>query len=322
MSFQSEKDAKIFVAGHRGLVGSAIVRALSSRGFNNLVLRTKAELDLRNQADTDKFFKAQNIDYVFIAAAKVGGIIYNKNFPADFLYDNLMITANVLKASADTQVTKVLNLGSSCIYPRMASQPIREESLLSGPLEPTNEGYAVAKIAGLKLAEKFSEQYGNNFISAMPTNLYGMNDNFHPEHSHVIPGLMRRFHDAKVSNAPSVTVWGSGAPRREFLFVDDLADSLLLLMDEYNEGAVINVGCGEDVSIKELSLLMAKTVGYKGEIIFDTSKPDGTPRKLLDVSRLFGMGWKPKYSLEEGLSITYDWAEKHKVFEAETRVVV
>lgn len=298
----------IYVAGHRGLVGSAIVRNLRKNGFENIITVPHAEMDLTDQSAVQRFFSENKIDYVILAAAKVGGILYNSTYQADFLYENLMISSNVIHASAKNNVKKLLYLGSSCIYPKLAPQPIKEDYLLTGPLEPTNEGYALAKIAGLKLCEKFRQQYGKNFISLMPTNLYGEGDNFHPENSHVIPGLMNRFHRAKVNNAPSVIIWGSGKPRREFLYVDDLADAILLALKNYNESLTLNIGTGEDISIFDLSKLVAEAVGYKGEILTDPSKPDGTPRKVLDVSRVKALGWEPKYSLVEGLKITYSWA--------------
>jgi len=309
-----EANSPILIAGHKGLVGSAIVRALKSKGCTNLILKERTEVDLRNQAQVDRLFEKTKIDYVFVAAAKVGGILFNNKYQADFLYENMMIAGNVLHAAANANVKKLLYLGSSCIYPKHSPQPIKEEYLLTGPLEPTNEGYALAKISGLKLCEKYQTQYGKRFISAMPTNLYGPGDNFHPEHSHVIPGLLRRFHEAKISEAPSVTIWGTGSPRREFLYVDDLADALLLLMDIYEEPTTINVGCGEDVSILELSELVKKVTGYQGKILTDPTKPDGTPRKLLDVTRLKSLGWKPKMALFEGLKNAYSWALENGAF--------
>jgi GDP-L-fucose synthase len=278
------------------------------------LLPPRAELDLSEQAAVQKYFASHQIDYVFLAAAKVGGILYNQTYQADFLYENLMISANVIKAAADHGTKKLLYLGSSCIYPKFAEQPIRESSLLTGPLEPTNEGYALAKIAGLKLCEKYFYQYNKRFISAMPTNLYGPGDNFHPQNSHVIPGLLRRFHEAKLSNAASVTIWGSGTPRREFLHVDDCAEALYTLMMCYEEPQTINVGTGIDLTILSLAHKVAKTVGYEGDIILDPSKPDGTPRKVLDVSRLKGLGWNPRYSLDDGLENAYGWALEHNAF--------
>jgi GDP-L-fucose synthase len=301
-------DSRIFVAGHRGLVGSSIVRRLGAYEFENIVVRTRAELDLLDQGAVRQFFADEEIDFVFLCAAKVGGILHNSLHQADFIYENLMISANIIEASARSGVKKLLNMGSSCIYPKLAPQPIPESALLSGPLEPTNEGYAVAKIAALKMCEKFHKQYGKCFVSVMPTNMYGPNDNFHPDHSHVIPGMMRRFHEATLSGAPSVTVWGSGSPRREFLYVDDFAEAALTVMETYSEPEIVNVGTGEDVTIRELAQTMANVVGFKGEIIFDTSKPDGTPRKVLDVRKMKSLGWEPQISLEIGLRLSYEWA--------------
>jgi len=309
-----EKDASIFVAGHRGLVGSSIVRALKARGFSNLLLRTRDELDLSDQKAVHDFFARERPAYVFFAAAKVGGIFYNQTHQADFLYENLISATNVIHAAAQYDTTKLLFLGSSCVYPKMAPQPIREEYLLSSSLEPTNEGYAIAKIAGLKLCEKYAEQYGKRFISAMPTNLYGPNDNFHPDRSHVIPGMMRRFHAAKINGDKTISVWGTGTPRREFLFVDDLAEGLLSLMDRYEDRETINIGTGVDVTIAELAQLMASVVGFQGEIVFDTSKPDGTPRKVLDISKIRSLGWHPRTELKEGLRIAYEWAVANEKF--------
>lgn len=304
--------SRIFVAGKRGMVGSAIVRILESRGFKNILAPTREQLNLLNQEQVVEFFMSEKPEYVFLAAAKVGGIHANNTYPADFLYENMMMEANVLHSAAEFEVEKLLFLGSSCIYPKLAPQPLKEESLLTGPLEPTNEAYAIAKIAGLKLCEYYQRQYKKRFISAMPTNLYGVNDNFHPENSHVIPGMMRRFHEAKVRNDSHVTVWGTGAPKREFLNVDDLAEALTLLMERYEEPTTINVGTGADITIKELAEIMKKIVGFKGEIKFDASKPDGTPRKVLDVSRITKLGWRPKIKLEEGLATTYRWALENK----------
>jgi GDP-L-fucose synthase len=300
--------SRIFVAGHRGLAGSAIVRKLQLEEHENLLLRTRQELDLLDQAAVHRFFREERPEYVFFAAAKVGGIVANNSFQADFLYENLVMATNVIHAAAESNVEKLLFLGSSCVYPKFAEQPIREDSLLTGALEPTNEGYAIAKIAGLKLCEKYQQQYGRRFISAMPTNLYGPGDNFHPDHSHVIPGMMRRFHEAQKIAAPEVVVWGSGTPRREFLHVDDLADALYLLMLQYEEPGTINVGTGSDCTIAELAGLMKEITHYEGAITFDTSKPDGTPRKLLDVSRLHALGWGAAHSLAVGLRQTYEWA--------------
>ena len=297
---------KIYIAGHRGMVGSAIHRALLAKGFHNFVLRTSAELDLRNQAAVDAFFAAEQPDLVFLAAAKVGGIQANNTYRADFIYDNLLIEANIIKAAKDYNVKKLLFLGSSCIYPKNAPQPLKEEYLLTGILEPTNEPYAIAKIAGIKLCDAYRAQYGCNFISAMPTNLYGPNDNYDLQNSHVLPALLRKFHEAKMSNGPTVTVWGSGAPLREFLHVDDMADACLFLMEHYNEEGCVNVGCGNDISIKDLALLIQDVVGYEGELVFDNSKPDGTMRKLMDVGKINQMGWKYNIKLEEGLRSVYN----------------
>lgn len=314
-----EKQSRIYIAGHTGLVGSAVVRNLYSKGYKNLILKTHSQLDLRSQSSVEEFFSAEKIDYIILAAAKVGGIIYNQNYQADFLYDNIQMSANVIHAAAKNNVEKLLFLGSSCIYPKLSPQPIKEEYLLTGPLEPTNEGYAVAKIAGLKLCEKYMLQYGKRFISCMPTNLYGPGDNFHPDQSHVIPGMMRRFHSAKIEKADKVDVWGSGRPRREFLYVDDLAEAIFLLMQEYEESSTINVGTGEDCSIAELAHALKATVGFEGEVSFDTSKPDGMMRKVLDVSRIRALGWAPKVELVDGLKQAYHWALENKVFE--TRII-
>lgn len=300
--------SRIFVAGHRGMVGSAIVRKLQSEGYTNLLLKTRQELDLLNQAAVDQFFKQNSIDYVFMAAAKVGGIVANNEFQADFLYQNLAIQNHVIHAAAEHDVKKLLFLGSSCIYPKMAKQPLVEDSLMTGPLEETNEGYAIAKIAGLKLCEKYSQQYGKNFISAMPTNLYGPFDNYHPEYSHAFAALIRKFHMAKQRGEREVSVWGTGAPKREFLLSDDLADALLFLMKNYNDPKTINVGTGEDISIKDLALIMKDLIGFDGEIVFDHSRPDGTPRKLLDVSRIHQLGWRHSTSLKKGIELSYRWA--------------
>lgn len=297
---------KIYIAGHRGMVGSAIHRALLAKGFHNFVLRTSAELDLRNQAAVDAFFATEQPDLVFLAAAKVGGIHANNTYRADFIYDNLLIEANIIKASKDYNVKKLLFLGSSCIYPKNAPQPLKESYLLTGELEPTNEPYAIAKIAGIKLCDAYRAQYGCNFISAMPTNLYGPNDNYDLANSHVLPALLRKFHEAKMSNAPTVTVWGSGAPLREFLHVDDMADACLFLMEHYNEEGCVNVGCGIDISIKDLALLIQDIVGYEGELVFDSSKPDGTMRKLMDVGKINEMGWNYSIRLKEGIGTVLD----------------
>jgi GDP-L-fucose synthase len=300
-----ERHHKIYIAGHRGMVGSAIVRKLEKEGFSNLVYRTSAELDLKNQADVRAFFRSEKPDFVILAAAKVGGIQANNIYRAEFLYDNLMMEGNVIQACHEFGVQKLLFLGSSCIYPKMSPQPIKEEYLLTGLLEPTNEPYAIAKIAGIKLAETFRSQYGSNFISAMPTNLYGPNDNYDLNNSHVLPALVRKFHEAKVNGSSNVTVWGTGSPKREFLHVDDLAEACYFLMQNYNEAAWLNVGVGEDISIRELAETIKEIVGFEGELVFDTSKPDGTPRKLLDVSRINGLGWKAKIGLREGISEVY-----------------
>lgn len=309
-----DKTRRIWIAGHRGLVGSALVRRLRADGFENLIVRSHSELDLTRQSAVEQFFERERIEYVFLAAARVGGIVANQRHQAEFLYDNLMIASNVIHAAAEHGVEKLLFLGSSCIYPKLAPQPMKEDSLLTGPLEPTNEGYALAKIVGLKLCEKYNLQHGKRFISVMPTNLYGPNDNFDPEGSHVIPGLMRRVHEARVAASDEVVVWGTGTPRREFLHVDDLARALVLLMERYEEPQTINVGTGEDVTIAELADRMKEAVGFDGRIRFDPSKPDGTPRKLLDVSRIRRLGWHPEIGLEEGLQTTYCWALERGVF--------
>ena len=300
-----ESSKVIFVAGHRGMVGSAIVRALEDRGASNIVTRTSKELDLRNRTEVDQFFEQEKPEVVYLAAAKVGGIHANATYPADFLVDNILITTNVIDASCKHGVEKLLFLGSSCIYPRLASQPISEEALLTGPLEPTNEAYALAKIAGLKMCDAFRKQHGCNFISAMPTNLYGPGDNYHPENSHVLPALIRRFHEAVRDGENEVVCWGSGSPKREFLHVDDLAKGLLHLMDHHNSEGWINIGTGEDLTIKELALTIANVVGYRGDVIWDTSRPDGTPRKLLNVDRINEMGWKAEIELRHGIESVY-----------------
>jgi GDP-L-fucose synthase len=300
-----ELHSKIYVAGHRGMVGSAIVRELGALGYDNIITRTSKELDLRRQDAVERFFKEENPDYVFLAAAKVGGIIANNTYPADFMYENMMIEMNVIKASFDQSVKKLMFLGSSCIYPRMAPQPMPESCLLTSELEKTNEAYAVAKISGLKYCEYLNKQYGTDYISVMPTNLYGPNDNYHPENSHVLPALIRRFHEAKMSGADCVTIWGTGNPLREFLYVDDLADACVYLMNNYSGSETVNLGTGKEISIKDLAFLIRKIIGFEGEIVFDTSKPDGTPRKLLDISKLEGLGWRYKTELEVGIKLAY-----------------
>jgi len=300
-----EKDAKIYIAGHRGMVGSAIHRKLSELGYNNIVTRTSSELDLRNQQAVADFFDQEKPDYVFLAAAKVGGIMANNTYRADFIYENMAIQNNVIKSSYDNKVKKLMFLGSSCIYPKMAPQPLNEDMLLTGTLEPTNEPYAIAKIAGIKMAEAFRDQYGCNYISVMPTNLYGINDNYHPQNSHVLPALIRRFHEAKINQLPEVMIWGTGTPLREFLFSDDLADACVFLMNNYDEKQFVNIGIGEDLSIKELAELIKDVIGYQGTISFDSSKPDGTPRKLMDVSKLHALGWKHRVNLREGIQLAY-----------------
>ncbi len=301
-----EKNAKIFVAGHRGMVGSAIVRKLNDEGYSNLVLRTSAELDLRNQESTNQFFKEQQPDYVFLAAAKVGGIHANNTFRGSFLYDNLMIQSNVIHAAYQHSVTKLLFLGSSCIYPKFAEQPMKEEYLLTGALEQTNEPYAIAKIAGLKMCEAYRSQYNCNFISLMPTNLYGPNDNYDLQNSHVLPALLRKMIVAQKEKQPTVEIWGTGTPRREFLHVDDLADASFFVMQHYNNAGWLNVGVGEDISIKELANLVKEITGYEGELVFNASKPDGTPRKLLDISKLHSLGWTAKIDLRQGIEKVYN----------------
>lgn len=309
-----DKKDKIYVAGHRGMVGSAIVRKLNSEGFLNIVVRSSKELDLRNQQAVNDFFEQEKPQYVFLAAAKVGGIQANNIYRADFLYDNLQIQNNIIHASHFNKVTKLMFLGSSCIYPKLAPQPLKEDYLLTGVLEETNEPYAIAKIAGIKMCESYRRQYGSNFISAMPTNLYGPNDNYDLNNSHVLPALLRKFHVAKIQNLSSVEVWGTGAPLREFLHVDDLADACFYLMQNYNEEQLVNVGSGTDISIKDLALLIKKIVGFDGELTFNTSKPDGTPRKLMDVSKLKNVGWTYKISLEEGIRSVYEDLQKSNIF--------
>ncbi|RZC73779.1 hypothetical protein C5167_049259, partial [Papaver somniferum] len=305
--FLANKTSKIYVAGHRGLVGSAIVKKLLQLGFTNLILKTHKELDLTRQSDVESFFAAEKPEFVILAAAKVGGIHANNTYPAEFISINLQIQTNVIHSSYINGVKKILFLGSSCIYPKMAPQPITEEALLTGPLEPTNEWYAVAKIAGIKMCQAYRLQYNWDAISGMPTNLYGPNDNFHPENSHVLPALMRRFHEAKVSGAKEVVVWGTGSPLREFLHVDDLADAVVFMMEKYSGLVHINVGSGQEVTIKELAELVKEVVGFEGELVWDATKPDGTPRKLMDSSKLADLGWVPKVSLKDGLVDTYKW---------------
>lgn len=304
-------ESRIYVAGHRGMVGSAIVRRLRAGGFDDVVVASRSDVDLTRADDVERFFAAERPTHVFLAAAKVGGILANDTYPADFIRDNLAIELNVIDAAHRHGVEKTLVLGSSCIYPRLAAQPIAEDALLSGPLEPTNRAYAVAKIAGIVMAQSYVQQYGDRFISAMPTNLYGPGDNFDLATSHVLPALMRKFHEARVSGAPSVTVWGTGNARREFLHVDDLADACVFLMQRYEDPAIINVGTGEDLTIRELAETVARVVGFDGRIEFDTSKPDGTPRKLLDVSRMRALGWSAGRSLDEGIRSTYAWYLEH-----------
>ena len=301
------KDSKIFVAGHNGMVGSAIVRRLEEMGYYNIITVDKSVVNLLDQKEVDYFFEYQRPEYVFLAAARVGGIKANDEFRADFLYQNLMIQTNVIKSSFDNDVTKLLFLGSSCIYPKFCEQPIKEEYLLTGPLEPTNDAYAIAKIAGIKMCQDFNKQYRTNFISVMPTNLYGPNDNFDLQTSHVLPAIIRKFHDAKVEKSDRVEIWGTGTPRREFLYVDDLADACIHLMDNYNESDIINIGTGEDITIKDLSYMIKDILGFEGEIYFNIDMPDGTPRKLLDVSKLESLGWKYKTNIKEGIEKTYQF---------------
>lgn len=307
-----EKHAKIYVAGHRGMVGSAILRHLEKEGFTQLITRTSAELDLRNQQEVADFFALEKPEYVFLAAAKVGGIVANNTYRADFLYENLAIQNHVIHSAWQQGVKKLLFLGSSCIYPKLAPQPLKEDYLLTGLLEETNEPYAIAKIAGIKLCDAYRAQYGCNFISVMPTNLYGYHDNYHPQNSHVLPALIRKFDEAKRNGDPYVTIWGSGTPKREFLFADDLAAACYFLMQHYNEPHLINIGTGHDLSIKELALLIKEVVGYEGELQFDASKPDGTPRKLMDVSKLHALGWRHTIELQEGLKLAYEDYLKNK----------
>lgn len=309
-----EKNSLIYVAGHRGLVGSAIARCLKSQGYTNILLFTSEELDLRSQSDVEDFFKKHRPEYTFLAAAKVGGIAANSRYPAEFIYDNIMIESNVIQAAHRYSVKKLLFLGSSCIYPKLASQPLKEEYLLTGELEPTNEWYAIAKIAGIKLCQAYRRQYGDNFIAVMPTNLYGINDNFDLETSHVLPALMRKFHEAAVSGSKVVTVWGTGSPRREFLFVDDLAEACCFLMGNYNDAEIINIGTGSDITIRQLADLMAEVTGFRGKIEFDVSKPDGTPIKLLDVLKINNLGWRAGTGLRSGIEATYNWFKERYCF--------
>jgi GDP-L-fucose synthase len=300
-----ELSSKIYIAGHRGMVGSAILRRLQAAGYTHIVQRTSKELDLRNQQEVNDFFEAEKPDYVFLAAAKVGGIMANNVYRADFIYENMMIQSNVIHAAYVNKVKKLLFLGSSCIYPKMAPQPLKEEYLLTGLLEHTNEPYAIAKIAGIKMCDAYRAQYGCHFISVMPTNLYGPNDNYDLQSSHVLPALIRKFHEAKISNQPSVTMWGTGKPKREFLHADDLADACYYLMEHYDDEGLVNIGTGEDLEIGELAMMIKEIVGFEGEIVLDTTKPDGTPRKLMDVSKLHSLGWKHKIGLKEGLQMVY-----------------
>jgi GDP-L-fucose synthase len=308
-----EQQAKIYVAGHRGMVGSAIVRNLEAKGFKNIVKRTSKELDLRRQTEVEAFFKEEKPDYVFLAAAKVGGIMANSTYPADFMYDNMIMEMNVIHSAFENNVKKLMFLGSSCIYPRLAPQPMKESCLLTSSLEQTNEAYALAKISGLKYCEYLNRQHGTDYISAMPTNLYGPNDNYHPQNSHVLPAFIRRFHEAKINNAPSVTIWGTGTPLREFLYVDDLADACVFLMQNYSGSETVNLGTGKELSIAELAELVKKVIGYSGTIEYDATKPDGTPRKILDVSKLNGLSWHYTTELEEGIQMTYEDFLLHEV---------
>lgn len=306
-----EINSKIYVAGHNGLVGSSIIRKLKSEGYRNIITKTRQELDLLDQKKVTDFFFLEKPEYVFLAAAKVGGIYANNTYPAEFIFQNLQIQNNIIHNSYLNGVKKLLFLGSSCIYPRECPQPIKEECLLTGPLEKTNEAYAVAKIAGIKMCQAYNKQYNTNYICVMPTNLYGINDNFDLENSHVLPALLRKFHEAKINNSEKVVMWGTGSPKREFLFVDDLADACVYLMNKYNDNEIVNIGIGEDLSILELAKIIKDVVGFQGEIITDPTKPDGTPKKLLDVSKLHNLGWKHKTNLKEGIKITYDWFLKN-----------
>ena len=300
-------NSRIYVAGHRGLVGSAIYRLLKKRGFDNLITRTHSELELMDAVAVQNFFEETKPEFVFLAAAKVGGIHANSTYPADFMRENLLVQTNVIHESWRNDVEKLMFLGSSCIYPKLCPQPISEKSLLTGELEPTNEAYALAKISGIKTCQSYNQQYGTNFISAMPTNLYGINDNFHPENSHVLPALIRRFHEAKLADSESVSIWGTGNPRREFLHSDDLADAVLFLMENYNDSEIVNVGCGEDQTIKVLAETIREVVGYSGSLVFDSSRPDGTPQKMLDISKIRVLGWTPEITLKNGLEQVYHW---------------
>lgn len=306
-----DRNAKIYVAGHKGLVGSAIVRNLKKRGYKNIITRTHGELDLKNQKAVEEFWRDEEPEYVYLAAAKVGGILANDQYPADFIYENLMIQNNVIKAAHDFNAKKLLFLGSTCIYPKNAPQPIKEEYLLSGFLEPTNEAYAIAKIAGLEMCKFFKRQYGDNFISCMPTNLYGPYDNFDLKSSHVLPALIRKFHEAKEEEKPSVEVWGTGTPLREFLHVDDMADACIFLMENYNGEEHVNIGTGEEVSIKQLAETVKEIIGYKGQLLFNSDKPDGTPRKLTDITKLHELGWKHSINLKEGIEDSYKWFKEN-----------
>lgn len=302
---------KIYIAGHRGMVGGAIKRRLETLGYQNIITRTSSELDLRNQAAVNEFFATEKPDFIFLAAAKVGGIHANNTYRAEFLYDNLIMEANIIHAAYQQQATKLMFLGSSCIYPKLAPQPLQESSLLTGPLEYTNEPYAIAKIAGIKLCESYRDQYGCNFISVMPTNLYGVGDNYHPENSHVLPALIRKFHEAKESKAANVTIWGTGTPKREFLYADDLADACVYLMLHYDGKELVNIGTGEDLTIRELAETVKEVVGFEGELVFDTAMPDGTPRKLMDVAKLHGLGWQHSTGLKDGIEMAYaDYLKK------------
>jgi len=301
------KSSRIFIAGHRGLVGAAICRKLSAEGYSRLIVRTSKELDLTRQAEVEVFFEKEKPEYVFLAAAKVGGILANNTYPADFIYKNIMIQSNIIQASYASGVKKLLFLGSSCIYPKFAPQPMKEEYLLTGELETTNEPYAIAKIAGIKMCQSYNRQYGTNYISVMPTNLYGPHDNFDLKTSHVLPALIRKFHEAKQGHMPSVEIWGTGTPKREFLYIDDLSDACLHLMERYDSSEIVNIGVGEDIAIADLAALVKEVTGYEGEIVYDGSKPDGTPRKLLDVSKLDSLGWKAKTDLRDGIKKTYEW---------------